>query len=220
MQNSSKRILVIASRNEKKSKEMKDILECLLGKDWEIKNLEDYPPYEEPEEISDSYAENARIKAEAATAEIGKMCVADDAGLEIDALGGKPGVHSKRFAGEQTPFSEKIRRILEMLQDVPDEKRTARFRCFVALAAPGKETQVFEADKEGRIASEPKGTHGFGYDPIFYLPEYGKTYAEMLPMEKNKISHRFLVLKKVAQWLKAQARQNGKLRRSKKGSQG
>ncbi|HWP30108.1 MAG TPA: RdgB/HAM1 family non-canonical purine NTP pyrophosphatase [Fimbriimonadales bacterium] len=201
MDNRTKKVLVIASKNEKKSKEMKDILESLLGGDWEIKTLMDYPQYEEPEEISDSYAENARIKAETAMRETGEMCIADDAGLEIDALGGKPGVHSKRFAGEETPFPEKIRQILEMLRDVPEEKRTARFRCFVAIASPGMETRIFEASKEGKIAFEPRGSYGFGYDPIFYLPEYGKTYAEMLPEEKNRISHRFLVLKKTAEWL-------------------
>lgn len=203
MDNRTKKVLVIASKNEKKSKEMKDILESLLGGDWEVKTLIDYPHYEEPEETADSYAENARIKAETAMRETGEMCIADDAGLEIDALEGKPGVHSKRFAGEKTPFPEKIRQILEMLRGVPEEKRTARFRCFVAIAPPGKETRIFEASKEGKIAFEPRGTAGFGYDPIFYLPEVGKTYAEMQPEEKNKISHRFLVLKKVAEWLSA-----------------
>jgi XTP/dITP diphosphohydrolase len=195
--------LVIATHNRAKAGEMEVIMRELLP-GWEFSALADYPGAAEPEETADTYAENATIKAEAAAAFTGELCIADDAGLEVDALGGAPGVKSKRFEGESTPFDVKIARILQVFAADPSRRRSARFRCCVAIARGGAPTQVFEAVKEGEISPEPRGARGFGYDPIFLLPELGKTYAELDPDQKNRISHRGIVLRKAAEWLRSQ----------------
>jgi XTP/dITP diphosphohydrolase len=129
---------------------------------WELLTLADFPNAGEPDETGSTYAENATIKAEAAAEATGELCIADDAGLEVDALDGAPGVFSKRFAGLETSFPDKIARILSSVGD----NRGARFRCCVALAKTGEQIRVFEATKEGLI-TEPRGEKGFGYDPIF-----------------------------------------------------
>ena len=194
------RILVVATRNQKKADEMITILRALLGDKWETQTLTDYPDFDEPEESGETYAQNAVIKAEAGARATGQLCIADDAGLEIDALDGLPGVHSKRFEGELLPFPEKMRIILDRMSGKP---RSARFRCAVAIASPSVKTELFESKKEGVIAESPVGTGGFGYDSLFYLPELGKTFAELQPEEKNRISHRGIVLAKAAHWLNA-----------------
>ena len=168
--------------------------ELLTG--WEFLTLADFPGASEPDETGETYAENARIKAEAAAAFTGEVCIADDAGLEVDALDGAPGVKSKRFGGVELPFAEKMALILGSV----GEDGGARFRCCVAIALNGEETRVFEAVKEGEIV-EPRGARGFGYDPIFLLPELGKTYAELEPDHKNRISHRGMVLRQAAEYL-------------------
>jgi XTP/dITP diphosphohydrolase len=203
--------LVVATRNLAKGGEMVTILRELLPA-WLIKTLNDYPEFAEPEETGTTYEENAIIKAEAARDFITEnrklktenpiLFIADDAGLEIEALEGAPGVHSKRFGGEDMPFPEKIQLILSSLQGKP---RAARFRCCVAIAANAMATKVFEATKDGVIAEALRGEGGFGYDSIFVLPELGKTYAELSPEHKNTISHRFLVLKQAAEYLKWRA---------------
>lgn len=191
------RTFVIATHNVKKAGEMLTILgEKLPDNDW--RTLADYPHVPEPEETGTTYAENAAIKADHACALTGEWCLADDAGLEVDAMDGEPGLYSKRFAGEDTPFPEKMRRILDRLSNTPGELRTARFRCCVAFARPGEATEVFEATCEGRIAHEASGAGGFGYDPIFWLPELGRTMADLTPEEKHAISHRGKVLRLVA----------------------
>lgn len=195
--------LVIATGNAAKADEMQSILGELLPQ-WELLSLADFLPVPEPEETGDTYAANAAIKAEAAALHTGELCLADDAGLEIDAMGGAPGVKSKRFAGADTPFTVKIAMILNHLGAHPDLPRTARFRCAVAIASPYAATQVFESSKEGVIADSPRGDKGFGYDPIFLLPE-GKTYAELDATHKNRISHRGIVLHEAAIWLKSLA---------------
>ena len=186
--------LVIATHNRKKAGEMVTILSRRFP-ELEILTLADYPGAPEPEETGTTYAENASIKAENACAFTNEICVADDAGLEVDALGGEPGLYSKRFAGEETPFPEKMRIILERLTGMCAQQRAARFRCCVALAKPGEPIEVFEATCEGRIAEEPSGGGGFGYDPIFYLPELGCTMADLTADQKHAISHRGKVLK-------------------------
>lgn len=191
-------ILVIATHNPKKAVEMQTI----LGKRFpnlEIKTLADYPGAPEPEETGATYAENAAIKAESAALYTGEWCVADDAGLEVDAMNGEPGMYSKRFAGEETPFSEKMKIILDNLKDQAD--RRARFRCFVALSRPGVETEMFEGVCEGQIAKTPSGAGGFGYDPIFFLPELACTMADLTAEQKHAISHRGKVLAKLGQRL-------------------
>jgi XTP/dITP diphosphohydrolase len=162
----------------------------------ELRTLADYPESPEPEETGSTYQENAAIKAISSTRFTGEWSVADDAGLEIDALDGAPGLYSKRFGGEDLPFPDKIARILDLMDGVPPERRTARFRCCVALESPDGESAVFEATCEGRIAESPMGTGGFGYDPIF-LPNDtpGRTMADLTADEKHSISHRGKVLK-------------------------
>lgn len=194
------RTFVIATHNVKKAGEMLAILGGTVpGQTW--LTLADYPQVPEPEETGATYAENAAIKAEHACSLTGEWCLADDAGLEVDAMGGEPGLYSKRFAGEDTPFPEKMRRILDRLRDLPEDQRTARFRCCVAFARPGQETEIFEATCEGRIAKGPSGVGGFGYDPIFWLPELGCTMADLSPEQKHAISHRGKVLRLVAERL-------------------
>lgn len=192
--------LVIATHNVKKGREMRQILEARFPA-LEILDLTAYPGAPEPEETGSTYAENATIKAESALRATGEWCVADDAGLEIDALGGAPGLHSKRFGGESSDFPTKMARILALLEGVSDDRRTARFRCCVALARPGQPCETLEATCEGRIAHQPSGTGGFGYDPIFFAFEAGRCMAELTPHEKHAISHRGKVLRALAKRL-------------------
>ncbi|RYG49199.1 RdgB/HAM1 family non-canonical purine NTP pyrophosphatase [bacterium] len=186
--------LVIATHNRRKAGEMVEILSARFP-GLELLTLADYDEAPEPEETGETYAENAAIKSESGAAFTKEPCLADDAGLEIDALEGAPGLYSKRFGGEDLPFPEKMARILEMMKDVPDAARTARFRCCVALTIPGRGTQVLQSTCEGRIARESSGGGGFGYDPIF-LPDDapGRTMADLTASEKHAISHRGKVL--------------------------
>lgn len=196
--------LVIATFNPAKAREMRQILSSCAPA-MEYLTLSDFPGAIEADETGSTYAENALIKARAAAAFTGEWAVSDDAGLEIDALEGAPGLHSKRFEGVETDFPSKMRRILELLDGVPENERTARFRCCVALCPPpfySGDCEVFEAVCEGRIAFEMRGTFGFGYDPIFYLPELGVHMAELPPDEKHKVSHRGKVLAMLCDRLK------------------
>jgi len=195
--------LVIATHNAKKAGEMIQILSARFP-EIEFQTLADYEGAPEPEETGTSYGQNAAIKSESAATFTKERSLADDAGLEIDALNGEPGLYSKRFAGEETPFPEKMARILDLMKDVPEEKRTARFRCCIALTqpdAPSPKTTIFEATCEGRIALEPSGKGGFGYDPIFYLPEIGCTMADLTAEQKHAISHRGKVLRMLAEFM-------------------
>ncbi|MBL8047961.1 MAG: RdgB/HAM1 family non-canonical purine NTP pyrophosphatase [Chthonomonas sp.] len=185
--------LVIATHNTKKAGEMMQILSAAFPS-WEILTLADYPNAPEPEETGTTYEENATIKAESALAATGEWCLADDAGLEIDAFGGEPGLYSKRFLGEETTFPEKMRIILERMRETPEAQRGARFRCCVALARPGEPTETLVATCEGRIATEMSGNGGFGYDPIFWLPQLDCTMADLTAVQKHAISHRGKVL--------------------------
>ncbi len=195
--------LVIATHNRKKAGEMTTILaEGLPG--WTFQTLADYPDAPEPDETGETYAENAAIKAESACAFTGEWALADDAGLEIDALPGELGVWSKRFAGEETSFPEKMQIILDRLRCHHEADRTARFRCHIALARPNLPTEHFSATFEGRIAHEPRGEGGFGYDPIFYIPELDKTMAELTAADKHAVSHRGQVLRTFIAWMQNQ----------------
>ena len=180
-------ILVVATRNKKKLEEIKALLADMP---IEVLSLLDFPNLRETPETGNTSAENAELKAKAAAEATGRIALADDSGLEVDALGGQPGILSNRFAGSEATDEDKYKRILELLEGVPDEERTARFRAAVAIATPEGKTVLVEGTCEGRIAREPRGENGFGYDPIFYLPEYGKTMAELPASEKNRISHR------------------------------
>lgn len=184
--------IIMATGNENKVREIREMLE---GTDIEVLSLKDAKIDADIDENGSSFEENAAIKAEAIRDLTGQMVMADDSGLEIDAFGGEPGIHSSRFMGEDTSYDIKNNAILEKLKDVPEEERTARFVCAVAIAYPDKPTSIFRGTFEGRIAHEIKGENGFGYDPIFYVPEKGCTSAELAPGVKNAMSHRGKALK-------------------------
>lgn len=171
--------------------------------DLQILTLNDFPNAPEPDETGSTYAENAIIKAESAAEVTGEWCVADDAGLEIDALHGQPGLYSKRFLGEDLPFIDKMQWILNEMVLTPTGARGARFKVAVALARTGQATKVFEATCEGRIADSMSGSGGFGYDPIFFLPELNRTMADLSSEEKHQISHRGKVLRAFGDYLEA-----------------
>ncbi len=182
-----KKQILFATTNEGKLGEIRAILE---GTDIEVISLKDAGIDIEVIEDGATFRENAVIKAEAIMKETGKLTLADDSGLEVDFLNKEPGIYSARYCGVNTPYKIKNRNILERLTDVPDEKRTARFVCAIAAAYPDGETVTVQATMEGRIGYEETGLNGFGYDPIFYLPEYGCYSAQLSPEKKNEISHR------------------------------
>lgn len=154
------------------------------------------------EENGSTYEENALIKARAVAACTGDIVMADDSGLEVDALGREPGVHSARYLGEDTPYSIKNAEIIRRLEGVPDSERSARFVCAIAAVLPDGRELTTRATIEGRIGYEEKGEHGFGYDPIFFVPEYNKTTAQLTEEEKNRISHRGKALQLMKEELK------------------
>jgi XTP/dITP diphosphohydrolase len=179
--------LLLATTNKGKAAEYRDLLK---GLDFELVTLDQAGISREAEENYPTFEENARSKAEFYAALGGLLTLADDSGLEVDALGGEPGVLSSRYAGDNAGDMERVTFLLSKLRDIPPDRRQARFKCVIAIAQPGRLTQTAEGTCEGFIALEPKGDNGFGYDPIFYLPEYAKTIAELPPEIKNRISHR------------------------------
>lgn len=193
--------LVIATHNRKKAVEMETILGSRFP-ELRLLTLADFENAPEPEEDGETYAENALIKARSAMEFTGKWCLADDAGLEIEAMDGAPGIHSKRFGGEDLPFPEKMAIILRNLSGKTGSERGARFRCCIALVSPSGVEKLFEATCEGRIADAPSGAGGFGYDPIF-LPDAvtPRTMADLTAAEKHSISHRGKVLGALADHL-------------------
>lgn len=158
----------------------------------------------EVEETGENLAENARLKAAILAAESQLLALADDSGLEVDALGGEPGVLSARYAGENASDEDRVNYLLAKLEDVPEEKRSARFRCVIAIATPGGEVDLCSGECRGFITFEPRGEKGFGYDPVFYFPELDKTMAELPPEIKNRVSHRGQAAGKVYQILQKQ----------------
>ena len=179
--------IIFATTNENKMKEIREILSdfpveifffLVAGIKADI------------DENGSSFEENAAIKAEAIEKMTGAIVLADDSGLEIDYLNGEPGIYSARYMGEETSYHVKNAHLIERLKGVPDEQRTARFVCCVAAAFPDRETAVVRGTIEGRIGYKEEGENGFGYDPIFYVPEYGCTTASMSSEAKNAISHR------------------------------
>jgi XTP/dITP diphosphohydrolase len=149
-------------------------------------------------ETGSTFEANARLKATAFARESGVIALADDSGLEVDVLGGAPGPLSARYAGETATDKQRIDLLLRNLACVPWEKRTARFRCVIAIASPQVKVEVCFGTCEGYVTFEPRGEHGFGYDPIFFLPEYGKTMAEIPATVKNEISHRARAARQVS----------------------
>ena len=175
----------------------------LEGTDVEVLSLKDAGIDIDVVEDGETFIDNALIKARAIMKETGKLTLADDSGLVVDFLNGEPGIYSARYCGVNTPYKIKNRNILERLIDVPDEKRTARFVCAIAAVFPDGSEKTVQATFEGRIGYEEKGEHGFGYDPIFYLPDRGCYSAELEPGEKNRISHRGKALQMMLNELKA-----------------
>ncbi len=179
--------VIFATGNKDK---MREIREILVGLDMEILSMKEAGISIDIEENGATFEENALIKARAVAALTGDLVLADDSGLEIDFLDGAPGVYSARFMGEETPYSEKNKALIEKLRDVPEEKRTARFVCAVAAVLPDKSERTVRETFEGYIGYAPEGENGFGYDPIFQVPEYGCSSAALSPEQKNAVSHR------------------------------
>lgn len=190
--------IVIATRNRGK---LAEIANCLSDLPFNILSLNDFPNMPEIVESSKTFSENAIAKAKLTAEFTGKLSLADDSGIEIDHLDGNPGALSARFAGENASDEDRNKKVLQLLDGVPEEKRTARFVCVIAICSPNGKVKTFEGICEGKIAHEPRGTNGFGYDPIFIVPKYGKTFAELPSEVKNEISHRAIALKKAKQFL-------------------
>jgi XTP/dITP diphosphohydrolase len=185
----SRRRLVLATLNRAKARE----LVALLGDiPYTIVPLIDVPGATLPDETSDTYEGNALLKAQAAACLDGDLALADDSGLEVDALGGAPGVRSARFGGPSLDDAGRTALLLERLRGVPRERRTARFRCVIAVVDPSGGTRTVEGVVEGLIAEAPRGSGGFGYDPVFFYPPLGRTFGEVSDAEKSDVSHRAL----------------------------
>lgn len=179
--------IVFATTNAGKIKEIKEILADF---DVEVVSMKEMNITTDVEENGATFEENSLIKARAISKLTGLPALADDSGLEIDYLNGEPGIYSARYLGRDTDYDYKNNYIIDELKDAKDEERSARFVCVISLVLPDGREFVKKGVMEGRIGYEIKGENGFGYDPIFYLPEYGKTSAEISAEEKNKISHR------------------------------
>lgn len=179
--------MILATGNSGKLQELRNLT---AKYPWTVFSLKDFPELPIVEETGTTFRENARLKAVSAAERTGLVALADDSGLEVDFLGGLPGVYSARFAGEEGNDQKNNEKLLEMLAGVADSGRTARFRCTIAIAEPAGQVEYCEGFCEGRIMLEPAGANGFGYDPLFFLPEYGKTMAQISLEEKNIISHR------------------------------
>ncbi|MBS4770430.1 glutamate racemase [Carnobacteriaceae bacterium zg-ZUI240] len=189
--NPMKKTILIATKNAGKAKEF----QAIFGKQgYTVKTLLDYPEIEDVEETGVTFEENARLKAETIAKLLNVMVISDDSGLCVDFLDGAPGIYSARYAGEPKNDARNIAKLLAILGEVPEEKRTAKFHCTVVMAFPDRESIVATGELFGRIAPIPKGDGGFGYDPVFFLAEYNKTAAELGTEMKNKISHRKLAI--------------------------
>ena len=191
--------ILFATSNAGKAKEVQAMFSDL---DVDVKTLREEGIDVEIEENGQTFAENALIKAKAIAGMTDKIVLADDSGLVVDYLNGEPGIYSARYLGEDTSYDIKNAKILERMEGVPDDQRTARFVCAMAAIMPEGEVICTEGIMEGLIGYEMKGTNGFGYDPIFYLPEYGMTSSEITPEKKNEISHRGKALRKMQDELK------------------
>lgn len=189
--------VVIATKNKGKAKDF-EALFSPLG--YEVVTMFEVAPDMEIEETGKTFEENAILKAETLSRELGQVVIADDSGLAVDALGGEPGVYSARYAGDHDDEAN-IVKVLEKLNGVPESERTARFCCALAIAGPEMETHTVFGTCEGEILHEKRGTNGFGYDPIFFVPQLNRAMAELTPDEKGAISHRGNAIRKLAEML-------------------
>ncbi len=190
--------LVLATRNRHKVREITDLLGDLPV---DLLSLDGFPDVTPVQETGATLEENAVLKATSIARATAFLSLADDSGLEVDALGGAPGVHSSRFAGEGASYEDNNRKLLSLMENLPPEKRKARFRCVAALAEPSGVVKLFQGTCDGWIDREPRGSFGFGYDPVFVVPEWGQTLAELGPEVKNRISHRANAIANVKQYL-------------------
>jgi XTP/dITP diphosphohydrolase len=188
-------MLHVASGNADKLAE----ISARLGGHWRLKGLREFG-LEPPEETGSTLAENALLKARILHRAVGGLCLADDTGLLVDALGGAPGVRSARWAGEGCSYADNVAKLCREIAPVPEEQRGACFETVLALVGKGLEI-LLQGSCRGRILDTPRGRGGFGYDPVFYLPELGRTFAEMSLAEKNRVSHRGRALDALASWL-------------------
>lgn len=199
--------IIFATGNKGKIREIKEIVAAgSNAENIEVLSMREADVEADPEENGADFEDNALIKAQAVYDLLRsrpvpegtiRIVMSDDSGLVIDALGGAPGVHSARYMGYDTDYRLRMEHILDLMKDIPDEKRTARFVAAVAAILPDGESRVVRGAMEGRISHSIAGENGFGYDPFFYLPQYGKTSAEISPEEKNSISHRGQALRKI-----------------------
>ncbi len=191
--------IVLGTRNLDKIKEIRQILKDIPVK---ILTFKDFPPAEEIEETGKTLKENALIKARYWAKKTGRWAISEDTGLEVKYLGGAPGVYSSRFAGEKASYEDNYFKLLKLLEGVPKAKREARFRCVVAIVSPQGEEYTVEGEVKGYISPYPQGKEGFGYDPVFFLPQVGKTFAQISQEEKNRLSHRAKAFEKAKALLK------------------
>ena len=192
------RQLLVATRNVHKTEEISFILEGLF-RVLDLSAVADAP---EVEETGTTFIENARLKAVAISKTTGGLVLADDSGLEVDALGGEPGVYSARYAGPGAEDATNNRKLLAELAGIPEQKRTGRFRCVMVIAREGEILEEFEGCVEGMILEEEKGAGGFGYDPLFVPEGHTQSFAELGPRIKNSLSHRARAMEKVVAWLR------------------
>ena len=190
---------MLATANRAKAREMAALLERVP---FRILNLADFPGVTLPPEGESSYAENALAKARAVASATGEMSLADDSGIEVDALGGGPGVLSARYGGLGLSDPERCEVMLREMASVPREKRTARFRCLIAIVCPRRRREItVEGVVEGVLLDAPRGAGGFGYDPLFFYPPLGRGFAELSAEEKNRVSHRARACQRAREWL-------------------
>ena len=192
--------LLLATKNKNKIEEIKKI--CMtMGSACQLYTLEDFPECEDVEEDGETFEENAVKKAVQTAQATGMPTIADDSGLEVDSLGGAPGVYSARYSGKSADDRANLEKLLDEMKDIPPEKRTARFICCIALAIED-DVKTFFGFVEGSIGTESRGESGFGYDPVFYPRGYDRTFAEMSDDEKNSMSHRAMALAELRNCLK------------------
>ena len=193
-----KEALLIATRNPGKLRELTSLL---AGCTLKLVSLDDVGVDADVLEPGSTFEENATLKALTYSRLAGMVTLADDSGLEVEALGGEPGVMSSRYAGEGASDQQRIAFLLRKLDNIPEDRRKARFRCVIAVARPGAETGLYAGECHGTIIDAPRGRNGFGYDPIFLLPELGRTMAELSPEEKDRVSHRSMAARKAVEAL-------------------
>jgi XTP/dITP diphosphohydrolase len=195
-------VLLIGSGNRDKAAELAQLLR---GLPWEVKCLKDFEAVEEPEEDGETFEANALLKAEFYGSHFGVACVADDSGLEVDALNGAPGVYSARYAGEHCSYGDNNTKLLDALTDTPQSQRGARFVCCAVFRALDNATHVVRGTCEGNIATNTRGHNGFGYDPVFIPQGHDKTFGELDASNKHDLSHRGEAFTQMRAFLEAQA---------------